>query len=222
MAANGFHIQVVTDRLRPLERSLPVIEAALAGGADSVRLRDEAASMTAALQALRQSAGWDRDRIVVSGEPNVAGSFGMRWLHLPSAWLDQTPPFGKFGRIGLSVHSLEEAIEAEALGADYLAFGHLHATASHPGEPGRGLLALADIVDRAGIPVLAIGGITHANVAGVLATGCAGISVISAVADQPDPLYAMRKLVEAVEAVTSLPRIPLTPLPPTTRKGSSR
>ena len=150
------------------------------------------------------------------------GHIGVRWLHLGSNWLDQTPPFARFARIGMSVHSIEDAIEAEALGVDYVTFGHVYSTHTHPGEPERGLAELAEVVDRLAIPVLAIGGINHLNVAETLATGCAGIAVISAIVDHPDPAYATRKLIETVEASTATPRFVLPALPQSELKGSTQ
>lgn len=208
------HLQYVSHRLRPLDRSLPTITAALDAGADSVQLRDEPSSIRAALQAMKSSDHLLRDRVAINGQPAVAGTFGMPWLHLPSSWLEGTPPFGKFQRVGLSVHSFDEAVEADSIGADYVTFGHVFTTQSHPGEPPRGLEALADIVERLTIPVLAIGGITAANVGEVLATGCAGVVVMSAIADQADPAAATRHLLETIAASPVAPRNPLPALVP--------
>ena len=219
MTSNGFHLQVLAGRLRPLERSIPIITAVLAAGVDSVQLRDEGPSVTATIQRLKALDALDRERTVINGQPKEAGTFGMPWLHLPASWLEGTPPFARFERVGLSVHSYDEAVEAEAIGADYVTFGHVFTTPSHPGEPPRGLDALAAIVDQLTIPVLAIGGITHANVAEVLATGCSGVVVQSAVADHEDPGYAASRLIETIEAVAGMPRVVLAPLQPARRKG---
>jgi len=221
MTGTGFHVQCIMRRLRPIERTLPTIEAVLEAGPGSVQLRDEAASMTAMIQALKRTPSWDRDRIVVNGDPKVAGEFGVRWLHLPSQWIELTPPFGRFARVGISVHSLEEAIEAEALGADYVTFGHVFSSQSHPDEPGRGLDALAGIVERLAIPVLAIGGVDHANIGEVVATGCAGAVVISAIVDHPDPGHAARRLIDVAAEAEGRPKISLPPMPASTKRGSS-
>lgn len=221
MTSNPFHVQCIMRRLRPVDRTLPVIVDVLDAGLGSVQLRDEAASMTAMIQALKRTPSWDRERLVVNGDPKVAGEFGVRWLHLGSQWLGLTPPFGRFARVGISVHSLDEAIEADALGADYVTFGHVFSSQSHPGEPGRGLDALADIVERLEIPVLAIGGIDHSSIGEVVATGCAGASVISAIIDHADPAHAARQLLDKVAQANGTPRRPLTPLPASTKRGSS-
>ena len=169
--------------------------------------------MTAMIQALKRTPAWDRDRIVVHGEPRVAGSYGIQWLHLGASWLEQTPPFARFTRVGISVHSLWEAIEAESLGADYVSFGHVFPTGSHPGTPGRDVAALAEVVERLDIPVLAVGGIDHVNVTRVLATGCAGIAVLSAIVDYADPAYAASKIIDIVRSSGAQPKRPLPPMP---------
>lgn len=213
VAAHAFHLQFVSQRLRPIERALPVITAALTAGVDSVQLRDEEASITAALKALRADQMLDRARLVVNGHPKVAGSYGMPWLHLPASWLQNTPPFGRFRRVGLSVHSFDEAVEADALGVDYVTFGHVFATASHPDQRPRGLDALASIVDRLSIPVLAIGGITHSNIHQVLETGCAGVVVMSAIADQTNPGLATTRLIELIAESPATPKHTFPALP---------
>jgi thiamine-phosphate pyrophosphorylase len=214
MSDHRAHLQYVSQRLRPLDRSLPIITAALAAGVDSAQLRDEASSTTAAIQALKTAGNLDRQRLAVNNQPKVAGSFAMSWLHLPASLLQSTPPFGRFLRVGFSVHSFDEAVEADTLGADYVTFGHVFPTQSHPGEPGRGLDALAEIVTRLDIPVLAIGGITLGNLPDVLATGCAGVVVMSAIADQPDPGPATSRLLELIASSPVAPRVPLLPLAP--------
>jgi thiamine-phosphate pyrophosphorylase len=218
MSNHRAHLQYVSQRLRPLDRSLPTITAALAAGVDSAQLRDEASSTLAALQALKTQGLLERQRLAVNNQPKVAGTFAMPWLHLPASLLQSTPPFGKFQRVGFSVHSFDEAVEADTLGADYVTFGHIFPTQSHPGEPGRGLAALAEIVARLSIPVLAIGGISAANLPDVLATGCAGVVVMSAIADQPDPGLATSRLLELMASSPVAPRVSLPPLAP--RKGS--
>ncbi len=221
MTNNGFHVQCIMRRLRPVDRTLPIVVDIMEAGAGSIQLRDEAPSMVAMIQAMKGTTAWDRERLIVNGDPKVAGEYGVRWLHLGSEWLELTPPFGRFARVGISVHSLEEAIEADALGADYVTFGHVFSSQSHPEEPGRGLDALTQIIERLDLPVLAIGGIDHSNIRDVVATGCAGVSVISAIVDHADPGHATRQLIDAAAAASGTPRVPLPPMSASTKMGSS-
>ncbi len=80
--------------------------------------------------------------------------------------------------VGRSVHSLESALRAESEGADYVIFGPVWASASHPGFAPAGLPALAEVARALHIPVLAIGGVTEARIAECHAAGAAGYVAI--------------------------------------------
>jgi thiamine-phosphate pyrophosphorylase len=110
--------------------------------------------------------------------------------------------------VGRSVHGLQESIQAAKDGADYLTYGHVFPSTSKPGLPPRGLDELRQIVEVVDIPVLAIGGITIENVDQVLATGCAGIAVISAILSSPEPERAAAELRAALDASSYRPRRP--------------
>lgn len=81
--------------------------------------------------------------------------------------------------IGRSVHDIGGAVAAERDGADYLVAGHVFATPSKPGMPGRGLAWLRALTQAVAIPVIAIGGITHERVGEVIAAGACGVAVSS-------------------------------------------
>ena len=66
---------------------------------------------------------------------------------------------GGFRQIGSSVHSVEDALKAESLGADYLTAGHIYTTDCKKGLPPRGLEFLENVCKAVKIPVYAIGGI---------------------------------------------------------------
>ncbi|WP_211171187.1 thiamine phosphate synthase [Bacillus sp. DNRA2] len=84
-----------------------------------------------------------------------------------------------FTNIGASVHSVSEAIEAEALGATYLVAGHIFSTDSKKGVPPRGLGFLKEVCGAVSIPVFAIGGIKETNINEVLAVGASGACIMS-------------------------------------------
>ncbi len=96
--------------------------------------------------------------------------------------------------IGVSTHSLDEAIRAEADGADYIGFGAMYPTRSkeitHLPGPG----CLAELQGRLSIPIVAIGGITRDNVATVIDAGADAVAVISAILSAPDPAVAAAEL----------------------------
>lgn len=84
-----------------------------------------------------------------------------------------------FSRIGASVHSVNEAIEAQQLGATYLMAGHIFSTECKKGVPPRGLPFLKEVCDSVEMPVFAIGGITKDKIKEVIGVGAKGICVMS-------------------------------------------
>ena len=97
--------------------------------------------------------------------------------------------------IGISTHSNDEIDAAQ--GADYIGFGPIFATRSKPGailpQP-HGLEGLQDAVRRSKVPVVAIGGITAKNAAGVFAAGARCAAAIAELCNAEDPEAAVRSL----------------------------
>ena len=96
--------------------------------------------------------------------------------------------------VGYSSHALEEAVEAERRGADYVAFGAIFPTSTKgPGHPVQGLEKLRQVVQAVNIPVVAIGGINRSNIKDVLATGVHSVAMISALAKAGNKVEEARK-----------------------------
>lgn len=96
--------------------------------------------------------------------------------------------------IGVSTHNLEEAIKAEAAGADYIGFGAMFPTNSKEVIHLPGPEALADIKQKVKIPVVAIGGINHNNGCQLIDNGADAVAVISAILSRPEPGLAAAEL----------------------------
>jgi thiamine-phosphate pyrophosphorylase len=101
--------------------------------------------------------------------------------------------------LGVSVHSVEEAVAAEREGADYLLLGTIFATASHPGRAPAGPVIVERVAGAVRIPVVAIGGIDAGNARQLMEIGASGVAVIRAIQSAPDVAAAARALREAVE-----------------------
>ncbi len=85
----------------------------------------------------------------------------------------------KFKQVGVSIHSVEQAREAEAWGANYLIAGHVFPTDCKNGLPARGLMFLKEVCDSVSIPVFAIGGINQANYKIARMAGAKGVCIMS-------------------------------------------
>jgi thiamine-phosphate diphosphorylase len=210
-----FQLHLVTEPRRSTDELLRVVEKTLNGGVDWVQLRNKSASAAAmyAEAALLLTAASQRGvQLSINDRLDVALAVGAGGVHLAGQSLPVAAAVQLArGRlvVGRSVHGLAEAQAAAAAGADYVTFGHVFPTTSHPGLPPHGLAELRAIVDSVDVPVLAIGGITVDNLDAVLQTGCAGIAVISAILASTDPREAARRLRDAMDSSPHTPRFEL-------------
>lgn len=113
----------------------------------------------------------------------TAAKLGAERIHLPMGTLRNLTAAerAQFAVIGASVHSPEEAQEAQMLGAAYLTAGHIFATDCKKGLPGRGLEFLSEVCRSVSIPVYAIGGMTPDNIGEVRKAGASGVCVMSSI-----------------------------------------
>ena len=203
--SGAHHLQLITDRRAARGDLATAVSRALEGGVDSVQVRDKGASASevfASVLEIQRLARNSSARVLVNDRIDVALAARAHGVHLAAKSLPPTVArslLEPWQLVGTSVHSIEEAIRAARDGADYLTFGHVYPTWSHEGEPARGARLLADVVAAVDVPVLAIGGIRADRVEEVLATGCAGIAVISAVLGADDPKLATRALRDAID-----------------------
>ena len=103
---------------------------------------------------------------------------------------------GKDKILGISVQTLEQAIEAEKKGADYLGVGTIFPTNSKDNAVKVSIETLSLICKSVNIPVVAIGGINKTNINQLKNTGISGVALISAIFANDDIEYATRELKE--------------------------
>ena len=192
---------LVTDRgVCPPDELPQRVAAAVAGGVDLAQLRDKelpgGALFEQAVELRKITQG--RALLLVNERADVAAASGADGVQLGEAAMATELArsiVGDAAVIGRSVHSVEGALDAAASGADFLLVGTMFATRSHPGEEpsGPGLL---ERIRAAGVsvPLIAIGGVTPANVAEVMNAGANGAAVITNVLASDDPETAARRL----------------------------
>lgn len=119
--------------------------------------------------------------LIIHNFISAALRLGIKKVHLPLCVLEQADKrkLNAFEAIGVSIHSMEDLKRACELGATYLIAGHIFETDCKAGLLGRGTAFLKEIADNTSLPVYAIGGIGISNIDKVLATGCAGVCVMS-------------------------------------------
>jgi len=102
--------------------------------------------------------------------------------------------------IGISVHTLDQAREAESGGADYLGVGPVFSSGTKQARPPLGSGALIPFRQQVRIPIIAIGGITVLNMDQLAAAKVDGVAVVSAVLSREDVAEATSELVAALHA----------------------
>ena len=103
--------------------------------------------------------------------------------------------------IGITVHNLAEAVQAESIGADYLGVSPIFQTATKPdaGKPA-GISLIEDIRANVDIPLIAIGGIDHSNAIDVIRAGADGLCAISSVVAKEDVSAEIKKFQDSFRA----------------------
>lgn len=179
---------------------MTVAEAAVRGGADVIQWRDKQATDREFLETARRL----KERVQKSGalfvvNDRVAVAMAVQADGVHVGHEDLPVPevralVGNSMLIGRSTHSLQEALEAESQGADYLGVGPVFATPTKPGYPPVGLELVKQVREKIRIPWVAIGGIDLENVGLVSSAGAARVAVVRAVAAASDPQAAARLL----------------------------
>ena len=176
------------------------LEAALLGGASLIQLREkdlDPTLFTFLAEVCRKLCSHYKAELLINGRPKMAQRLNIGGLHLSESALDLDATL-KFPVMGFSVHSLENAKRAEALGADYLIYGSIFPTASHPEIAAVGLDELSKVTQAVSCPVYAIGGISAANAKSCREVGAYGVAVMSAVWQAPNIAQAVRDLLEVL------------------------
>jgi len=203
-----WRLHVLTDRKTSGGRShLQVAEAAIAGGADVLQLRDKEAPSGRLYQEAMQLRKITRDAkvpFIVNDRLDIALAVDADGLHvgqsdLPASVARRILGPGKI--LGVSVDTVEQAILAEKDGADYLGVGPVfeaRGTKPDTGEP-MGVDCIARIRRHCRLPIVAIGGINAENAGKVREAGADAVAVISAIVSADDISQATRRLKRVLE-----------------------
>jgi len=200
-------LALVTDRRLSQTRSLEeAVVQAIEGGANLVQLREKDLPSNELLALAEKLRAVIRGRalFLVNDSLDVAVACAADGVHLPEQGLPVAAARRLAGEgfiIGRSVHSVAEAVRAQHDGADYVQVGSIFASRSHPGQTPAGLGLLEAVAAAVSIPILAVGGITAANVGEAMRAGAGGAAVISAILGAPSPREAARGLARAMAAV---------------------
>ncbi len=207
---NSLLLYAVTDRSWLKGQTLAQqVEQALLGGATMVQLREKQLDLphfrreALEIQALCRRYGAP---FLINDNVDLALEIGADGVHVGQEDMEAGLVRQKLGPskiLGVSAHSPEEALRAQAAGADYLGAGAVFHTGTKTDVSTLSYDTLGDICAAVHIPVVAIGGINEDNILRLKGTGIAGAAVVSALFAQPDVQAAaqhMRTLAERVRS----------------------
>ena len=194
-------LYAVTDRAWVGKQSLyEQVEAALKGGASCVQLREKELNGEDFLrEALELSTLCKRYRVpfFINDNVDVAIRCHADGIHVGQEDMQAAQVRQRVGpdmMIGVSVHSVAEALEAVRNGADCLGAGAVFATSTKTDVQTMPRETLRAICQAVNIPVVAIGGINKENIAALSGTGVDGVALVSAIFGADDIEGACREL----------------------------
>ena len=186
-------LYAVTDRHWLNGRTLlEVVRESLDGGVTMLQLREKTLEEGAFLEEARALQALCRERhvpFIVNDNVDIARAMGADGVHVGQSDMEALDVRAKLGPdkiIGVSAHSVEEALLAEKHGADYLGVGAMFPTGSKADVQELPYETLKEICAAVSIPVVAIGGITEDNISELSGCGLDGVAVVSALFAQPD------------------------------------
>lgn len=196
-----YTLYLVTDqKLMSTPTLEEAVKAACEGGVTLVQIREKSASDDAFLDVARRCKAITDSYgvgLIVNDNPQVAAAVGAAGVHVGQ---DDTPVpevrrvVGPHAVIGVSAHSVEEALRAKEEGADYLGIGGVTPTAT---KPEAGVLSFEEmdaIMEAFGGPCVVIGGVNAATIPLCKPHPFAGYAVVSAIIAHPDIAAAAREL----------------------------
>jgi thiamine-phosphate pyrophosphorylase len=197
---------LVTDRHQTKGRPLvPLLQRVLTAAAPAIQLRErdlsarELVTLALELQAVTASR---RSQLLINDRIDVALALEGVGVHLRSNSLPVSVARQVLGTqrlLGISVHAVEEAVQVESQGADYIVLGPIYETPSKQmfGPP-LGIHTLERACRLVRLPIIGIGGVTAARAREMRRAGAFGVAVITAVLGAADVDSATRELLDAV------------------------
>ncbi|UCD82223.1 MAG: thiamine phosphate synthase [Desulfobacterales bacterium] len=202
-----YSLYLVTDRGLAKGRSmLDIVKAAVHGGVTCVQLREKQCSTLEFIEqalVVRDFLKHRKVPLIINDRVDVALAVAADGVHLGQTDMPldiAQKILGDSMIIGISAESLEDALEAEKGGADYLGISPIYATPTKTDTASPlGLEGLRAIREAVKLPLVGIGGLNKDNAAEVIRSGGDGVAVVSAIVAAGDPADAARSLRQIVD-----------------------
>lgn len=188
------------------------VEQALKGGATFIQLREKELDkerFLAEARQLKELCGRYQVPFVINDDVDIAMEIDADGVHVGQSDMEAGDVRRKLGKdkiIGVTAKTVEQALQAQERGADYLGVGAVFGTTTKEDATKISKEQLQEICQSVSIPVVAIGGIHASNIVELKGTGIEGVAVVSAVFSSEDIEAAAKDLRSKVEQLVKSDR----------------
>ncbi len=208
---NTMLLYAVTDRAWVGKMSLyEQVEATLQNGATCIQIREKELGDETFLEEAKEMAALCKRYhvpLIINDNVEIAIACHADGIHVGQEDMKASDVRKRVGEdmiIGVSAHTVEEALEAVENGADYLGLGAVFTTSTKADVDVMPFETLKEICAAVNVPTVAIGGISKENVMKLSGSGVDGVAVISAIFGAEDPGKATAELLEETKRMVCL------------------
>ncbi|MBI5055920.1 MAG: thiamine phosphate synthase [Nitrospirae bacterium] len=180
-------LYLITDRTLSGLSHTQIVRQAIAAGIRTIQLREKQMTKKELYHealSLRELTRKYKATFIINDYIDIALAADADGVHLGQDDMPVEEARRIMGRkkiIGVSTHSLKQALKAQEAGADYIGFGPMFPTSTKDAGSSKGLRKLSEVREHINIPIVAIGGISPNNVPSVLEAGADAVAVMSAI-----------------------------------------
>ncbi len=183
-----FRLYMISDRKMCAPKVLPlVVKQAVQVGVKAVQIREKDLPPDALFRLcddVQNSVAQYGAHVIVNDRADIAAAVGAAGVQLTEESIPVSAArriLGPDALIGISCHSVNGVKAAERNGADFVVFGPVFRTATHPGASPQGCGALELVCSQVSLPVFAVGGVTPDNAEKCLNAGAWGVACLRSV-----------------------------------------
>ena len=195
----------ITDRILTKKNIFEDVKSAIKGGVKIVQYREKdlpTKNIIEEATKIKEICINNNVLFLINDFVDIALKVGADGVHLGSGDMPYKKArelLGKGKIIGLTAHNMEEAVEFEKSGADYLGVSPVfHTSTKEDAGKAMGIEKLKEVINTVNIPCIAIGGINENNMEKVVKTGVDGISMISAIITKDNVEETVKNLIDKI------------------------
>ena len=200
-----FGLYFITDSRLTKKTVIDDVKSAIKGGINIIQYREKGASkeqMLAEAKEIKKLCQKGNVIFLVNDRMDIALAVDADGVHLgqdDTSYETARNILGKNKIIGLTAHNVDESVEAEKLGVDYIGLSPIFSTSTKD-DAGKacGTEMITQVKKHVKIPVVAIGGINESNIGQVLKAGAKNMAIISAILAKDDVERAVMGFIEKI------------------------